>query len=539
MSVYAIAIISIFTLLHPYSLKAETQSLQILHTNDLHGFLENTIEDKTVGGYARIKSIFDHEKGAAMDQSVETLVLDGGDFFEGNMFYMADRGRSVYNIMNLMGYDAVVMGNHDWLMGTKELDTILGENPPQFNFLGANIDVWKPNLRNIKKFVQPYKIFHFGETSIAVLGLTTDEVFYSWRFTGAKIKKPAKVARYYSDLLKNKYKVDYVIALTHLGIMVDRDIVQNSTNIDLVVGGHSHTVVKEQRFEKNELGRDIPIVQTGSHGEFVGKMMVKLSKEAGLQIDRYELIKVDAEKEKDEEVNRFVLETRKKLNTMYGEAWLKEVVGHTEILLDNSLTRLTPWTKIVTDAIKESVGAVISIHSPTFSGANIPPGPITREDIFNTYPRVFDLDDKYGWKIWKIDLHGVVLKSLIRMAIQGQRALTFSGVTFDMLDKYDIPISLSVDGSTMFTNESDEDWLVGRFLGIDNSFYINNIKVGGKKIRSYRRYRVALVEGIAVGGIGITSLTKKILREMNQTDVTLWQAIEDKIRKIGTIRKTP
>ena len=114
------------------SLGVKAKLVQILHTNDLHSYLESTIKDPTKGGHAYLKTVIDREKFLAGRKGVPTLVLDAGDFLEGNLFFLADGGKQVMKVMNNMGYDAVVLGNHDWLMGTKQMEGYLEESAPTF-----------------------------------------------------------------------------------------------------------------------------------------------------------------------------------------------------------------------------------------------------------------------------------------------------------------------------------------------------------------------------------------------------------------------
>ena len=119
--------------------------VQILHTNDLHSYLESTIKDPKKGGHAYLKTAIEKQKYLAGRQGIPSLVLDAGDFLEGNLFFLADGGKQVMKVMNNMGYDAVVLGNHDWLMGTKQMEGYLEETAPSFPLLAANFKADKDN----------------------------------------------------------------------------------------------------------------------------------------------------------------------------------------------------------------------------------------------------------------------------------------------------------------------------------------------------------------------------------------------------------
>lgn len=531
---------TLFLLLLAHTAAASSQRIQILHTNDLHGFLENTVTNPERGNYAALKAKMDSLEQSATDAGIPTLRLDAGDFLEGNMFYLAERGRRVWNIMNLMDYDAVVIGNHDWLMGTGELEKLLEEFPPRFDYLGANFVVRNPLYRTVKKTVRPYTSFELFGQKIGVMGLTTDELFYSWRFNGGSIKDPTDTASVLERRMKNQ-GIDKMIALTHTGVYTDQEIVKNTEHIDLIIGGHSHTTLFSPKVESNRRGREVPIVQTGAHGRWLGKLVLDISKEEGFEIVSYELVPIYSKAQKDPVVDAYTKRSREILNNDYGKEYLSEVIGHTNIPLSSSVSRITTWSKLVTDALRESTGAGISVHSPGFGGATIQPGPITREMVFNTYPRVFDLEDRYGWYVWEVDVYGVVLKSILRLVLKTQQPAVFSGVSFNLVDR-DNEV-LNVDPYTLVggTEAADDNPIqfINRYLGIDGNFRVENIKIDGKGINPFKKYRMALPEGIVVGGVGISQVVNYLLRQGNRSDTTIWEAMNQKVQRMQVIQGHP
>ncbi len=529
---------SIFLLLLlSISISARAVVIQILHTNDLHSYYDHTIIDSTRGSYAALKAKMDELENLADLEGIRTLRFDAGDFLDGNIYYMADRGRRGFRMMEKMGFDAIAVGNHDWLMGGKELNEMLKEQPPAFSYLGANFKAVNPLYTSIKKYIKPYSAYKIDDITLGVMGLTTNELFYKWRFTGGSIEKPTKVGAKISTEMKERHGHDFVIGLSHVGLSKDKEIIKETRNIDLMIGGHSHTAILQPLYVKNIDGLYRPIVQTGSHARFLGQMKVELIKGKPLKILDYKLVPIFTGDKRDPVVDEFAHESRVILNQDYGEDYLQEVLGTAEIKLSNSESILTPWTKLITDAIKDSVDADISFHSPGFGGASLPPGKITREMVFNSYPRVFDLDDKYGWHIYKVNIHGVILKSLIRLILKGQFPVTFSGVTFDLIDDKNeiIDINTSIIPRNVSNIESNPLGMIGQFLGIDRDFDVVNIRVNGKKISPFRQYRVAMPEGIVAGGLGITGSLRYLLRRISKTETSIWEAVSNKVKEVGVI----
>ncbi|OUR95328.1 hypothetical protein A9Q84_15945 [Halobacteriovorax marinus] len=522
-----------------FTLNASATIVQILHTNDLHSYYDHTIIDETRGSYSALKTKMDELEARATAQGIATLRFDAGDFLEGNIYYMADNGKRSFKLMDEMGYDAVAVGNHDWLMGGSDLNKLLKEQPPLFEYLGANFKATNPLYTSIKKHIKPYATFRIDDLKIGVMGLTTNELFYKWRFNGGVIKKPAKVGAKLSKKMKEHHGHDFVIALTHVGINGDKKIIKKSSDIDMLIGGHSHTAIMKPLMVKDASGIKRPVVQTGAHARFLGKTLLRLEKGKPLEILDYKLIPIYTADERDEEIDQYIHDTREILNDKYGEDYLQEVMGYSHIKLRNSVSRLTPWSKLITDAIKESVDADISFHSPGFGGASLPNGEITREMIFNSYPRVFDLENKYGWHVYKVDIFGVVLKSFIRLFLKGQFPVTFSGVTFDLIDDQNeiIDINAAIVRRDISTDPDHPLGVLGQFLGVDSDFNVVNIKVNGKKIKPYRKYRVSMPEGIVVGGFGINGSVRHLLRKVSRSEVTIWDAVANKVRSVGVITK--
>lgn len=483
-------------------LNAHAEYLLVIHTNDLHSHLDHA-SDSNRGGYGALKKVIDDLKAVAGDFGIETLVLDAGDFMEGSRHYMADEGQAVFEVMDAMGYDAVTIGNHDWLMGAERLDEILGNVHPNFDFLGANYR-YNSNRTYIDEYLKPYASFRRAGSKIAVLGLTTDNLMYSWQTDPGYVSSSLWTAISWAPWLKKDH--DYVFALTHMGFDEDKRMVYYTSDLDLVVGGHSHTMLEKPYIEYDWFWRQVPIVQAGEHGEYVGALLVDLNPGEPLRVVDYEMIPVSNPYRGSRDIFSLVDDTQEKLEDDYGYAWLHEVVGYAQEPIYSNSWGVTPWLDFVSASLNEAVDSDFSLEVAPFMGLPQPAGPITRQTLMSLYPRMFEFDQKLGWNVWTVDINGWVLKNLLRVLIASGYSVSFSGLTFDS-----------------FT-----------FWGWE---IIYNIQINGHWVWPWESYRVAISEGVARGAIEISPILEWIFRNPTNTGIPIWQALEERVARTGHLRK--
>ncbi|MBP9680686.1 MAG: bifunctional metallophosphatase/5'-nucleotidase [Bacteriovorax sp.] len=477
-----------------FAMPVESKVIQILHTNDTHSYLESARHDAHIGGAARLKALIDYYKLKAQEEGVKTLVFDAGDFLEGNLYYLAERGRKAFEIHNEMGLDFGALGNHDYLMGTKELDKILGEMDLKFSLVTANLKIGS-QFKNIRNKIIPYKEFEIEGFKMAVLGLTTDEVYYKWRFEGGEVTDPIKAAKDYEKILSSRGN-DFIIGLTHLGVLKDIELVEKTKYIDLVIGGHSHTALFKPAYVINKNKNVVPIVQAGMHTEYLGRIVVDLVKHRPLKILSYELIPVKYEA-RDEVIKGMVDEANFELEATYGKEWLNEKIGETD-LRAHDINGSRKWAYFITDSMKEKTGADIAIHSPLMNGEDYPVGSITRRDLINSIPRVFELSEKFGWNIYTVKIKGVWLRAAFEALTHFKQPMAFSGLKM--------------------TREKTKHGLK-----------FKRLLVNGKMINPFKVYTVAFTEGIVRGAKGISLYTNTILRHPIDTQFKIWATLEEAI----------
>lgn len=255
---------------------AKAQRLVILHTNDTHSQIEpiRVGKDKNTGGVERRLQYINQVRKEYGRRRV--LLLDAGDFNQGTPYYTVAKGDLEAELMNIMGYDVATLGNHEFDNGKEDLARRLKKI--RHKTVTCNYDF---SATCLKKHVKPYVIVRRGGMKIGIIGTTSyleGNVMKSHLDGMVRLDGIERV-NYYADLLKNRKHCDLVILLSHFGIdggsysnPSDTFMVRNSRNLDIVIGGHSHTHLEEAREEKDLDGRTIPIVQGGSHGIVVGRM---------------------------------------------------------------------------------------------------------------------------------------------------------------------------------------------------------------------------------------------------------------------------
>lgn len=476
---------------------AQAVQVQILHTNDTHSYLDNATHNKNLGGAARLKALIDTYKAQATNQGMKTFVVDSGDFLEGNIYYMAGDGKRSFEVHNEIGYDMGILGNHDYQMGSEELNKILGDMDLKFDLLVANLNAEK-KYDHIRNKVKPYKEVEVDGVKIAFLGLTTDEILYRWRLTPGAISKPVDVAQEYEKKLKNRGN-DFIIALTHIGVTRDVKLAEKTKYIDLIVGGHSHTALFEPVYAENKNKVRVPIVQAGQHTEFLGRLVVDLRKDRPLKVVKYELIPVVlTSSEPDKGIEQLVAQADTELDMIYGKEWLEDKIGYSD-LKPKDEQGARKWSYFIADALKEKTGADIAIHSPDMNGSNYPVGDITRRTVVNSIPRVFEMTQKFGWDIYTTKIKGAWLRLTIDALSYVGQPLSFSGLKMEY-----------------------ERGPLG--------FKIRNVSINGKKINPFKTYTVAFTEGIIRGANGIDPRTVAILRNPKNTDFKIWATLEERIK---------
>lgn len=263
-------------------MEAKGKKITILHTNDTHSCvypLNPNLADTMLagrGGFVRRVEMVKEERR----KEPRLLLFDSGDFSQGSPYYTLYKGDVEVELMNLMGYDAATLGNHEFDNGIENLARLVKK--AKFAIVCANYDFTGTILENL---IKPYTIIKRNGIKIGVFGLSPqlDGLVMNSTNSGVKFIDPAKAANETARLLKEEEKCDMVVCLSHLGWDIlgvdDTETIPQTRNIDIVLGGHSHSYFTEMQYIKDLDGKDVPNDQNGKHGIFVGKIVVSLAKE--------------------------------------------------------------------------------------------------------------------------------------------------------------------------------------------------------------------------------------------------------------------
>lgn len=261
------------------NLHINAQELVILHTNDTHSQIEPQTagKGKGLGGYERreayIKSV--------REQNKNVILLDAGDFSQGTPYFTIFRGDAEIELMNALGYDAACLGNHEFDNGQAELARRVRN--ANFPVICANYEFSEDSP--LAEAVKPYTIIEKAGKKIGVIGILRNlrGLVSPQNTKGMTFHHPYKIVNDLALKLKNQEKCDLIILLTHVGYdrgqeqnPTDDLLAANSENVDIIIGGHSHTYITRPNIVKNKLGKNVIVVTAGERGEHVGRLDVTL-----------------------------------------------------------------------------------------------------------------------------------------------------------------------------------------------------------------------------------------------------------------------
>jgi 5'-nucleotidase/UDP-sugar diphosphatase len=451
----------------PISAPLDVKKITIIHTNDTHARVAN---GNGSIGMAKIATIIKQAK----EKNPNTLVFDAGDTLHGMPIINISKGENAIKILDATGYDLMTIGNHDFNYGQERLKELKGML--KFNMLSANI-----LDSNGKPIFTPYEIKEIDGVKIAIFGLTTPETAYKTspsNVKGITFADPIEISKKMVAELKDK--ADIIIALAHIGldqssVVTSKAIAEQVNGIDLIIDGHSHTVLKEGLTINNTL-----IAQTGEYDKNIGFVELEIANGKIVKKEARLMSEADTKEiSPDEKVEKLIAQINEE-----NKPALSKVVAKTDIFLDgareNVRAKETNLGNLSADAVRFASKADIGFVNGGNIRISINPGDVTFGDTSSLFP--------FGNTIKVIEMTAADIKKALENSVSGYPA-TFGGF-------------LQVSGLTFKFSKDKE---------VGSRVY--ELKIGGKLISTTedwaKKYTVAVNDFLAIGGDNYTVMIGK------------------------------
>lgn len=254
---------------------AQSRSVVILHTNDTHSQMEPFIfgSNKNTGGMMRLAAAIEDIRA----KNKNVLLFDAGDFWQSTSYFNLFEGKVEVELLNTMKYDAVTLGNHQFDLGVDTLAARLKN--ADFQIILSNYDLSETPLNDM---VKPYTIFEKGGIKIGIIGVCVELKGLVTKGIDDHIhyQDPIPIVNELSQMLKKQKKCDVVVVLSHLGYQThssvdDIRLAEQSENVDIIIGGHTHTPPEKVFDVKNKNGENVIIRQMQRSGIYLGRIDIK------------------------------------------------------------------------------------------------------------------------------------------------------------------------------------------------------------------------------------------------------------------------
>lgn len=459
--------------------------LVIVQTNDTHSQIDPT--DGNLGGVLRRKVVVDSIRAKYPDM----LLVDTGDAVQGTLYFNVYKGEVEMRMMNELGYDYAVLGNHDFDNGTTSLANNLGKS--KVEWITTNYDLAGSGL---EPFFKPYAIREVAGKRIGLIGinLVPKGMISEGNYDGVVYLDGIKAANSTAWHLKHNEKVDYVVALTHVGYedvpyISDKEIVAASEDIDLLMGGHSHTLIKPgsgNEWVTNAVGKPVLVTQNGKSGTVVTEVTVNLDS-LDTKRPKYKQITIDSRLDDriDSHLDSILMPYRNGLTGV-----MNKKIGRSAVALSNEGV---PLLNFLCDFAlargKALTGGNVDLALMNKGGIrrSLPKGDITEGQVIMMQP--------FNNTLWVIEISGR-----------------------DLAEAFDVMASRGGDGVS---------------AGVDVVFDASakrcvSTTINGKPLDPDRTYRVATIDYLANGGDYMESLTRGTV--VAKSDKVVYEDLLDYIK---------
>ncbi|MFP4498703.1 MAG: bifunctional metallophosphatase/5'-nucleotidase [Vulcanimicrobiota bacterium] len=442
--------------------KDDSKTLIILHTNDFHGNMK-PLKDKSlsrnglVGGSAYLATMI---KRARQENPGESILVSAGDIAQGTPISNIFEGLSVVEIMNALNYDAMTPGNHEFDWGQKALQNMAEQ--AEFPMVSSNI-VYENDPEKTLPFLKPFIIKEVNSIKLGILGVTTPETKYITmpsNTKGLKFVNPATAIKKYLPVLQ-KENVDLILVLSHQGLNPDLKLAADVPQIDVIVGGHSHT----RNYTTKTVGKTL-VVQAGAKGEFLGQLKIEFDPENRKILSHtieHEIKPVLCDElEPDPAILAIVDKYDQKISEKMGKkvAVLKEDLSRGITANHGD----SPLGNMICDSMIAMTGADVAFVNPGGIRSDLYQGEVTVREMYKILP--------FENTVMTINMKGRDIKTILEHGAGGRTPLQVAGIT------------MAIDYKKPKGNR------------------VGDIKIEGIALDTEKTYKVATIDYIFTGGDG-------------------------------------
>ncbi len=465
-------------------------NLVILYTNDVHC----AVESEQLG-YARLAAY----KEQLQNEGNDVLLVDAGDYVQGAPMGTISKGAYMIDIMNQVPYDVATVGNHEFDYGMDQFNKLI--NKAEFPIVCCNLT----DKETDTPVLPGYQMFTFTGRKVAFVGVTTPETMTSSNPSSFKDKagnfqygfcQDEKGSALYERVQESvdaakAEGADYIILLAHLGIgagsspWMSTEVIANTTGIDAVIDGHSHSVVKSEQV-KNKAGNNVILTQTGTQFSNIGSLTI--SKAGNLKAEMRETFDTE-----DEAVASYIADIKadyeEEMGRKVGKSEVALVINDPETgerIVRNTETNAGDFCA---DACRFVTGAEVAIVNGGGVRCDVPQGDLTYGDIISLHP--------FANMISVVEVSG---QQILDALENGARYLPEENGGFLHVSGMSYEIDMNVPSSV----KSDEN---GSFIGVEGEYRVKNVRIDGKPLDVEKNYVLAAIDYLLKdGGDGFTML---------------------------------
>lgn len=465
--------------------------ITILHTGDIHGHFTNKDSPIRLGGISKLKTKVDFLR----KQNANNLLLDAGDWTEGTIFYTLNSGEANHRIMEAFGFDAIVFGNHEWLVGPKELYDGFVAADFKVPVLAANLNLDKlPSDIQLRKYMKPYVVKVINGKRIGILGLSTFEMIFDPFFEPGQITEPVQAALKYVKVLRELEKVDVVIVLTHIGIDQDRKIAESVPGIDLIVGGHTHILTKKPVYVNG-----VPIVHAGFWAQYLGEYELTLRNNGKVDLTSHKIHQIDNTVPQNAYIEDLVIGFQKRIEAIRGNVFNDKIFqSKVNLPLNSDITEdvLGNWA---VDSIRKAGKTEAAFDVGQYFRRDLFAGTSSTVDFYNMFPHVWNQAKGKNWTIFNMEVRGETLQQMINLIVRMGKGVKVSNASY-------------------------------RIDGKETYFVVENFQVNGEKIDTRKYYKISAAEGILQAFDFLKRAGADVgLRNVKDTGQEAWTVIKDHV----------